>query len=56
VSVRLFLFSGGMKSFGGSVFQSVESSSSVVLSLAGSGGLLVFRLMACRMPESSREK
>jgi len=56
VSVRLFLFSGGMKSFGGSVFQSVESSSLVVLSLAGLGRLLVFRLLAGCMLASLREK
>jgi hypothetical protein len=45
-----------MKSFGGSVFQSVESSSLVVLSLAGSGRLLAFRLLAGRILTSSREK
>ena len=56
MSVRSFLFSEGMKSFGGSVFRSAESSSLVVLSLAGLGRLLVFRLLASRMLASLREK
>ena len=56
MSVRLFLFSEGMKSFGHSVFQNVENSSLVAGSLAGLGRLSVFRLLASRMPESSREK
>ncbi len=50
------LFSEGMKSSGGSVFQSVKSSSLVVLSLAGLGRLLISRLLASRMLTSLREK
>ena len=56
MTVRSFLFSECMKSFGGSVFQSVKTSSLVVLSLAGSGKLLIFRLLASRMLASLREK
>ena len=56
MSVKSFLFSEGMKSFGGSVFQSVESSRSVVLSLAELGRLLGFCLFASRAQASLREK